>query len=114
MRIGFDERNTSRGSETRSVSPRLANAAHEFEAQMMKELLMPMTARENLTGEADDSKEGTGSGGALEQFASEALAQAISRHGGFGIANRILHELSQPGQTSVGGNFRHTGTGNLK
>ena len=31
-----------------------------------------------------------GSGGALREFASEALGQALSEQGGFGIANRIV------------------------
>ena len=33
------------------VSPRLVRAAHEFEGQMMKELLKPMTSGDALTGE---------------------------------------------------------------
>jgi len=44
--------------------PRLARAAHEFEAQMMKELLKPMTDSDGLGGDADES--GSGSNGALE------------------------------------------------
>jgi Rod binding domain-containing protein len=38
----------------------------------------------------------TGSGGALGEFASEALGQALSERGGFGIADRIVKELSHP------------------
>ena len=34
-------------------SRRLVRAAHEFEAQMMKELMKPMTGRSSLTGEED-------------------------------------------------------------
>jgi Rod binding domain-containing protein len=114
MRIGLEEENTSRESQTGAVSPRLINAAHEFEAQMMKELLKPMTGLDGFCGEAEDAGEGTGSGGALGQFASEALAQAISRQGGFGIADRIIHELSRSGHNSVSGNISATATGNLK
>ena len=35
--------------------PRLVHAAHEFEAQMMKELIKPMTSGCSLTGEDTDS-----------------------------------------------------------
>jgi Rod binding domain-containing protein len=42
------------------------------------------------------------------------LAQAISRQGGFGIADRIIHELSQSGHNSVSGNISATAAGNLK
>lgn len=82
-------------------TPRLVRAAHEFEGQMMKELLKPMTAGDSVTGEDGDSD--SGSGGALGQFASEALAQALSARGGFGIANQIVKELSRSGnQTETG------------
>lgn len=87
------------------VSPRLVSAAHEFEGQMMKELLKPMTASDGLTGEDGDS----GSGGTLEEFGSEALGRALSQQGGFGIANQIVKELSHSGKQRVSGKV----TGNL-
>lgn len=76
--------------------PRLVRAAHEFEAQMMKELLEPMTQGDGLTGEDGDS----GSNGALGEFASEALGRALSERGGMGIATSILHDLSRSGTGS--------------
>ena len=78
-------------------APRLVRAAHEFEGQMMKELLKPMTAGDPLTGTDDDADSGDGSNGALGEFASEALGQSLSEHGGLGIANRIIQELSHTG-----------------
>jgi len=69
--------------------PRLVHAAHEFEAQLMKELLKPLTA-------GDDDEE-AGSAGALGDFAGEALGRALSDHGGFGIADRIIAQVSQSG-----------------
>ena len=85
--------------------PRLVRAAHEFEAQMMKEMLKPMTGDDALTGEGEGSDEGAGSNAALGEFASEALGKALSQRGGFGIANCIIHDLSHSGN-------RH-GTGNV-
>jgi Rod binding domain-containing protein len=78
-----------------TTSPRLVKAAHEFEAQMMEELLKPMTASDSLMGGDGDGD--AGSVGALGEFATEALGQALSRAGGFGIADRIVHELSGHG-----------------
>ena len=73
--------------------PRLVHAAHEFEAQMMKEMLKPLTSSgSSLTG-SDDESDG-GSNGALGAFASEALGRSLSEHGGFGIAKSILGDLS--------------------
>jgi Rod binding domain-containing protein len=61
---------------------------------MMKELLKPLNDSDPLTG-GDGS--GAGSSGALGDFASEALGQALSRQGGFGIADSIVHHLSRSG-----------------
>ena len=85
-------------SSNETSPPRLVHAAHEFEAQMMKELLKPMTASDGLTGEDSDS--GSGSGGAMGEFASESLGRALSEAGGLGIATSILHSLSHSGKTS--------------
>ncbi len=84
------------GSGANTPSPRLVRAAHEFEGQMMKELLKPMTEGGLVIGDGDDEDSG-GSGGALGEFASEALGKALSERGGFGIAGRIVGELSHSG-----------------
>jgi len=89
------------GSNSVPAQPRLVHAAHEFEAQMMKELLKPMTDGETLTG---DDENRSGSNGALGQFASESLGRALSEHGGLGIAHQILGELSP-----IGNRTRQTG-----
>jgi Rod binding domain-containing protein len=70
------------------VAPRLVRAAHEFEAQLMKELLEPMTRNDALFGEDEAGEKGT-----LVGFASESLAGALSAGGGLGIADRVIHEL---------------------
>jgi hypothetical protein len=70
-------------------APRLIRAAHEFEAQLMKELLAP------LIGSGDEEYSEGGSWGALAGFGGEVLGQALSRQGGFGIASSILRSLSQ-------------------
>ena len=76
----------SEASPAPPSQPKLERSAHEFEASLMAELLKP------LQDESEDS--GMGSGGALAGFASESLAKAISERGGFGIADRILHQLT--------------------
>ena len=72
---------------------RLIRAAHEFEGQMLKELLKPLTSMD-LSGTETDGDSEDGSAGILGEFASEALGQALSEHGGFGIAERILGQLA--------------------
>lgn len=85
------------GVNVASPQPRLVRAAHEFESQMLKELLKPMTGKDALTGEDDRAGGDAGANGALGEFASEALGRALSQNGGFGIANRIVHDLSHSG-----------------
>jgi Rod binding domain-containing protein len=89
------------GGSDAAPSPRLVRAAHEFEGQMMKELLKPMTNGDALTG--TDADEDAGAGGALGEFASEALGQSLSERGGLGIANRIIQELSHTGNQRESG-----------
>jgi hypothetical protein len=77
-------------------SPRLVKAAHEFEAQLMKELMAPLTRGASVPGvggAGNDNDQESGSAGALGEFAAETLGQALSAAGGFGIANRILREI---------------------
>jgi len=77
--------------EAQSAPPtRLVKAAHEFEAQLMKEMLKPLTASEGFGDDEND----TGSGSILKDFAGEALGQALSMHGGLGIARSIVRSLS--------------------
>ena len=100
---------TAGTGDAATPQPRLVRAAHEFEAQMMKELMEPMTRGGSLTGAEEDADDDSDSGGALKEFASEALGRALSEHGGFGIASRIVQELSHSGNKDATGKV----TGNL-
>jgi flagellar protein FlgJ len=98
-------------AENHSVpQPRLVRAAHEFEAQMMQELMKPLNHGSSLTGADSDGDDDSGSGGALGEFASEALGRAMSEHGGFGIASSIVKQLS--GQENKQVNSPEDGKGN--
>jgi Rod binding domain-containing protein len=79
--------------------PRLMKAAHEFEAQLMKELLKPMTNDDAFCSDGGD----LGSSGILGEFAAEALGSALSEHGGLGIASSIVRSLSHTGNPSESG-----------
>jgi Rod binding domain-containing protein len=82
---------STQGHPAAIPQPRLVQAAHEFEAQMMKELLKPMTAGASMDGDESDPE----SGGVMADFATEALGQSLSQQGGLGIATSILRSLSQ-------------------
>jgi flagellar protein FlgJ len=103
MQVYFTDRAAGNGALESVQQPRLVQAAHEFEGQMLKELLKPMTSSDGLTG-GDDGADSS-SGQALGEFASEALGKALSEQGGFGIANQIVRQLSsfgnKPAKTGV-------------
>ena len=87
--------------------PRLVQAAHEFEAQMMKELLKPMTSSSSLDGNEEDRE----SPGPMADFASEALGQALRKQGGLGIANTIIRSLSR--NEKIVGSSSNVGTNEM-
>lgn len=69
--------------------PQLVDAAREFEAQMMKELLQPLTGM----GLGRDDEAGS-SDATLADLAAQALGRSMSAKGGLGIATRIIGSLS--------------------
>ncbi len=71
---------------------KLTDAAQQFEAMMLQELLKPMrTGQTSWGGEEknDDSGEDT-----MSSFGTEAVAKAISKGGGFGIARQIIRQVT--------------------
>ena len=83
---------------TSSPSPRLVNAAHEFEAALVAELLKPMQQDPVFSDNGDDAGD-AGSQGSLRSFGTEAIARSISDHGGLGIARVVLERLATADQT---------------
>jgi len=79
---------------------RLVHAAQEFESYLMKELTAPLVKRDCLAEESDQEE---GSSGALGEFAANALAQALSRDGGLGIAEQVLQHFPSLGTAAAGG-----------
>ena len=82
-------------------------AANAFEANFLGELLKPMREDPlfgNGSGLGGDSlgSDGPSSGsmGTIGSLASEALAQAIARQGGLGIAKMVLAQLAPVEQTT--------------
>lgn len=89
-------------------SPQLVKAANAFEANFLGELLKPMREDPlfgNGSGFGGDSLgsngPSSGSMGTIGSLASEALAQAIARQGGLGIAKMVLAQLAPVEQTAT-------------
>lgn len=95
------------GPAHRTASPQLVKAANAFEANFLGELLKPMREDPlfgNGSGLGGDSlgSDGPSSGsmGTIGSLASEALAQAIAKQGGLGIAKMVLAQLSPAEKTA--------------
>ncbi len=71
---------------------RLVDAAQQFEATMLQELLKPMQHGQDSWGgeeKSDDSATDT-----ISSFGTEAIAKAISKGGGFGVAKQIVSKVT--------------------
>ena len=71
---------------------KLVDAAQQFEATMLQELLKPMQRGQDSWGgeeQSDDSGSDT-----ISSFGTEAIAKAISKGGGFGIATQIVAKVT--------------------
>ncbi len=71
---------------------KLVDAAQQFEAMLLQEMLKPMQSKEgNWSGE-DGDKSG-GDGDTLSSYGTEVVARAIARGGGLGIAKQVVQKI---------------------
>ena len=70
---------------------KLTDGAHQFEAMMLQQMLKPLKFGD-APGDGED-EEG-GASGTLQSYGTEALAKAIASQGGFGIARKIIQQVT--------------------
>ena len=83
----------------RARQAKLQDAAEQFEGMMMQELLKPMQAGKD--GAEDESGGGFGTGDpdrdtsldTISSYGTEAVAAAIAKHGGLGIAKQVMRQI---------------------
>jgi len=79
---------------------KIEDAAEKFEGMMLQELLKPL--QESQDSEFTGLGSGFGTGeedrddtlDTISSFGTEALANAIARHGGLGIAKQVMRQIS--------------------
>ena len=70
---------------------KLVDSAQQFEGVMLEEMLKPM----HFGAPPDaDGEESTGAQATVASFGTEAMAHALAMKGGFGIAQRIIRQVS--------------------
>ena len=72
---------------------KLVEAAQQFEAMLLQQMLKPFQQTEAMNGGQEDG-DGGGSASTLSSFGTEAVAKAISRGGGLGIARQIVQKVT--------------------
>ncbi|HEX3968899.1 MAG TPA: hypothetical protein VHW70_13105 [Edaphobacter sp.] len=91
MRISSDILTPAAGAEGQKQA-RLVDAAQQFEATMLQELLKPMQHGHDSWG--GEEKDDDSAGDTISSFGTEAVAKAISKGGGFGIAKQIVSKVN--------------------
>jgi flagellar protein FlgJ len=96
MKISSDVTSQSTTAIEGQKQAKLVDAAQQFEAAMLQELLKPMQHGQDSWGgelKSDDPASDT-----ISSFGTEAIAKAISKGGGFGIAKQIVSKVTLEGQ----------------
>jgi flagellar protein FlgJ len=94
MKVGPDFTSLQVGPIDGPKQAKLVDAAQQFEATMLQELLKPMQRGQDSWGgelKSDDSACDTDT---ISSFGTEAIAKAISKGGGFGIAKQIVSKVT--------------------
>jgi Rod binding domain-containing protein len=81
---------------------KLTTAAQQFEGMLLQEMLKPMREHGFCQGDEDDKQEGSGFGDTLSSYGTEAMATAISKSGGLGIAKRVIEQVQGEKQSHAG------------
>lgn len=71
---------------------KLTDAAQQFEGMLMQEMLKPLKDHGFCEGDGEDQV-GNGYADTLSSFGREAVATAIAKVGGLGIAKRVVRQV---------------------
>jgi Rod binding domain-containing protein len=83
----------SRSSEDMRTRAKLTDAAQQFEGMMLEEMLKPLRSGSEDGGMSGEENSDSGTD-TINSFGVEAVAKAISRSGGLGIARQILQQVT--------------------
>lgn len=98
MKIGSDLSSQSTAAMEGQKRAKLIDAAQQFEATMLQELLKPMHGQSSWG--SDETTDDTASD-TISSFGTEAIAKAISKGGGFGIAKHVISQITLEHQRNL-------------
>ena len=79
---------------------KLTDAAQQFEAMMLQEMLKPMRGGQDSWGGDNGGEDSDSASDTINSFGTEAFANAIAKGGGFGIAKQVISQVSHEHQRS--------------
>jgi flagellar protein FlgJ len=92
MRITADATESLNPAASAQQHAKLVDAAQQFEAMLLQEMLKPMQSKEGSWG-GDDAEKTDGGGDTLSSYGTEAVARAIAKGGGLGIAKQVVQKV---------------------
>jgi Rod binding domain-containing protein len=99
MKISPDIAVAAPPAEDAARDSKLANAAEQFESMLLQEMLKPMRSGQDSWG--GDDKSSDSSMDTISSFGTEAMATAISKGGGLGIARQVIRQVTLEHQRDV-------------
>jgi|SRR6187402_2026528 len=82
---------TAQSSPTTPAEHRIVDAAQKFESILLGEILKPLREKSELDPDTDTD----GANDTLTSYGTEALAQAMVKAGGIGIAKQIVNHFAR-------------------
>lgn len=96
MRIDGDLTSQTAVGMDKQQKAKLVDAAQQFEAILMQEMLKPMRKDQDSW---DSEKDNDSASDTISSFGTEAVAKAISKGGGLGIAKQVVRQVTQEHET---------------
>jgi Rod binding domain-containing protein len=96
LTIGLGGAAAKTGNTVATGDPRLPKAAQEFEAMLMTDLLKLGSGDEPSDGELGQSCQG------YDDLRNQAVATAMAKNGGIGIARMLMEKLGGNAGTTTG------------
>jgi Rod binding domain-containing protein len=94
MRIASASTASFESAASSQQHAKLVDAAQQFEAMLLHEMLKPMQSKEGGWS-GDEETKSDGEGDTLSSYGTEAVARAIAKGGGLGIAKQVIQKVWQ-------------------
>ena len=110
MKISYGMATRASTAMEATKQAKLVQAAQQFEAMLLQEMLKPMrSGQDSWGGDGGGSLDSSGSSASwdgsmdtISSFGIEAVAAAISKSGGFGIAKQVIRQVTLEHQRDTG------------